>query len=136
MNITFNLKEAVVYLLSGKLMNMKDKLKWSYLEMTQGEIQAVLKSTENEHFQINLNFDKLENELAKDFMDEQSYQRVEIYKNLIINYFESLDFFKAVETKLYEESLDFFAGLEKSILQDNLVSEKLQKLNRLKLINS
>ena len=85
---------------------------------------------------MNLNFDKLENELAKDFMDEQSYQRVEIYKNLIINYFESLDFFKAVETKLYEESLDFFAGLEKSILQDNLVSEKLQKLNRLKLINS
>ena len=43
MNITFNLKEAVVYLPSGKLMNMKDKLKWSYLEMTQGEIQAVLK---------------------------------------------------------------------------------------------
>ena len=35
---------------------------------------------------MNLNFDKLENELAKDFMDEQSYQRVEIYKNLIINY--------------------------------------------------
>ena len=136
MNIIFNLKEAVVYLPSGKLMNIKDKLNWSYLEMTQEEIQAVLKSTENEDFKGSLNFDKLEDELAKYFISEQFYQRLELYKNLTINYFERLDFLKAIEKKLSEESLDFFASLGESILEDKSVIEKLQKLNRLKLINS
>ena len=136
MNITINLNEAVVYLPSGKLMNLKDRLKWGSLEMTPEQIRECLKSLENEQFKMNLNFATLENDLARDFMREQSYQRTELYKGLTTKKFDKLDYLVKAEENLTAEALNLFSSLGESIMKDSRVSEKLQKLDRLKLINS
>jgi Txe/YoeB family toxin of Txe-Axe toxin-antitoxin module len=136
MNITLNLNEAVVYLPSGKVMNLKDKLKWGSLEMTPEQLQEALKPVESEQFKMNLSFETLENDLAGDFMREQSHQRTELYKGLATQKFDNLPYLIKAEENLTAQVLDLFAILGESIMKDSRVSEKLQKLDRLKLINS
>lgn len=136
MNITFDLKEAVVYLPSGKVMNLKSKLNWDSLEMTPEQIQEALKPVEQENFKMNFNFDKLENDLAQEFMSEQAYKRVELYKEITTKKFDKLDYLKNSENSLTSHGLELFEQIGDIIMNDKRVIEKIQKLDRLKLINS
>lgn len=136
MEITFNLKDAQVYLPSGKIMNLKSQLKWDELEITDKDIAEAVQSTVYEKFNIQMDFDKTMSLLEKDFLNQTRSSRNSIITEMSKKIILDEKIFKSSEDKLTNENRLLIFELGENIMLDKKVNEKIQKLDRLKLINS
>lgn len=133
MKITFNLNESDVYIPSGKVMNIKEKLEWNNLELSKEEIELELGVIQYYQFSSDLNIETLEADLTKEFMNKYSRSRKESYKILAI---KNINYLKVFTDKKIDECLNIVEILAQDVINDEKVIQKLEKLNKLKLINS
>lgn len=136
MEITFNLKDAQAYLPSGKIMNLKSQLKWDELEITEKDISEAVESTVYEKFNIKMDFDNTMSSLGNNFLNHTRSSRNSVITELSKKYILDENLFKSSEEKLIEEQKSLMSEIGQSMMLNAKVIEKIQKLDRLKLINS
>lgn len=138
MNITFNLKDAKMFIPHGRFMNLKGKLDIKKGELTDEDIREIVKNAVAQEYTINYNIEKQITNLASNFLNNNYYKetRERLYERHSNSWFSNHQYNIAVG-KLKSEQLETaFNYAKERILADEKVMQKLKKLEQLRLVNN
>lgn len=138
MNITFNLKDAKVFIPHGRFMNLKDKLNIKKGELTDENIREIVRSALNEDYFIDYNFEKQVINLGNSFLNKHYYKenRERLYTRHSNSWFSNKQYDVVIENIKPEQLETAFTYAKDRVLADEKIMQKLKKLQQLRLVNN
>lgn len=135
MEITFNLKDAQVFIPHGRIMNLKSELQWGKLEFSKEEIKEAVNKASREDYNVNLNFDKAHVKHINNFTNDtwKTSKRLSKYNELALNVLAYNDPKINISTEKCDK---LFPMIYEEILVNEKYATKMKKLEQLRLINA
>ena len=136
MEIKFNLEDSEVFIPSGRLMNLKNKLGWSADKFNPTEINQALSPLFEQRFEVNLNADEIiARKLKNHKREDETYERERLYKFLTEKVLVEHKALNKWSASYIEELTETVQDLGQEVMQNTSIQKKLLKLKQLKVIN-